>query len=173
MTIPEKILWVRSRRKWNQKAFGGALPGAVKGWQVSRWERGVEEPSRRRCEQIDELLFKTYAADFGGGFRYVCNLGERYGHRFATRQDDAIARLRRALIDAPPAPSVGALTIVVLKADLPEGVRAQCFSSVEPEPRGFIILVRPDVNWMDHAREEVFAHVLSYRPPADALATPD
>jgi hypothetical protein len=173
MTIPEKIHYIRCRRDWNQKEFGAHLAnGGVDQWQTSRWQRGVEKPSRSRSQEIDDVLFNTLEDDFGGGFRYVCNLGESYGHRHSAREKDAVARLRNALLNSPPAAPAGLLNIIVLSADLPEGVRAQCFSSGERQPRSFFVLVRADASWLENAREEIFAHVLSFRP-TDNLSTPD
>jgi hypothetical protein len=71
-------------------------------------------------------------------------------------------RLRDALIEQPqPAPS-GRLNIIVLIADLPTGVRAQCFCSDEPVPATYFVLVRDDAAWRTNARDEVFAHVLPF-----------
>jgi hypothetical protein len=50
--------------------------------------------------------------------------------------------------------------IAVYQTELPDGVRAQCFSSDEPSPRLYIILVRPGAEWQQDVRDEILAHVL-------------
>jgi hypothetical protein len=163
MEIPAKIHYLLYRRNWREKEFGANLPdGGVGQWQVSRWLLGKEKPSERRRKQIDDRLYETIAASFGG-FRYICNLGDKYGHKYEDRADDALARLRSALLEAPPAEPVGCLNIFVRKTVLPSGVRAQCFSSGEDEPTTFFILVNDVADWRANVRDEVFAHVLPFK----------
>lgn len=154
----KKILYVRYRHSWTQKELGDRI--GVGQWQASRWERGVEAPSRRRAGLIDDLCYETIEEGFHG-FKYICNLGTEYGHRYEERADDALARLRDALLSDTPAAPVGRLNIIVLTSELPPGVRAQCFCSCELEPQTFFILVRDDASWRTNVRDEVFAHVLS------------
>lgn len=107
--------------------------------------RTSQDATRR---QLDESI---------AGFKYVCDIGKCYPEG---RDADALRRLKATLAKVPPLQPTPHLHIAVYHTELPDGVRAQCFSSDEPSPRLFIILVRPGLEWQKDVRDEILAHVL-------------
>jgi hypothetical protein len=166
--IADRILYLLHVNGWTEKQLGWALASeeqqlrAVDQWKISRWKLGKEKPSRLRIRQIEQLCYNTVLGSFGSpnGFRYICNLGRGYGQHYKDREEDALTRLRNALIQECPFAPVGLLQIVVLTATLPEGVRAQCFCSDQDPPRCFLIVVNDDDEWQTNVRDEIYAHVL-------------
>jgi hypothetical protein len=159
MDTSEKIHYIIRQRNWKQKELGDRL--GMDQWEVSRLQLGKQKASSDQGCRIDQVCFETirFAFNSPSGFRYICNLGEKYGRHFKTRAEDALDRLKSTLLQECPSPSSGLLNIVVFAAVLPRGVRAQCFSTDEESPSSFIILVRAEPDWLASVKDEVFAHV--------------
>ena len=169
MLISERILYLLHVNGWTEKQLGWEVATAEQKarnvdlqWKVSRWKLGKEQPSRGERKRLEDLCYQTVLRAFGSanGLRYICNLGKGYGEHFKEREQDALARLKQSLIRECPFAPAGRLEIVVLTANLPDGVRAQCFSSDEDAPRCFVILVADDEDWRTNVRDEIVAHVL-------------
>jgi len=167
VSVAGRIGYLLTVNEWTEMALGARLADErrfltpVPAAQVNRWKRGNEKPSRERIEQLEQLSLHTTLRlfDSPNGFRYICNIGEHYGDRHSDRAGESLERLRTVMIrECPPAPA-GVLNIFVFKADLPKGVRAQCFSSDQDPPRCFIVLVQDGPAWLACARDEIFAHV--------------
>jgi hypothetical protein len=169
MVTSDRILYLLHVNGWTEKELGWAVATQDQKqrnvdlqWKVSRWKLGKEKPSRAQAKRIEQLCYQTVLKSFESpnGFRYICNLGMGYGEHFKDREDDALARLRKALVrDCPFAPA-GRLQIIVLTTILPDGVRAQCFSSDQDPAKCFLILVPDDEHWQTNVRDEIVAHVL-------------
>lgn len=146
---------------WSEAGYGDAL-GGVAQWTVSRWKHGREVPPSDRVEQINRLCFESVCRQFKSpsGFRYICNLGEVETYD-AGCEERALSVLRKTMIEhCPEAPVPGVLQIIVLWADIPEGVRAQCFRGKHDDCNVYFVLVRQGPGWKRDARDEIFAHVL-------------
>lgn len=173
MRISERIVYLLHMNAWTEKELGGKLASeqpplpAVEQWQISRWKLNKEKPPRARIRQIEHLCYQTVLAAFGSpnGLRYICNLGKGYGDHYKDREEDALNRLRMILTRECPFAPAGRLHIIALTAQLPDGVRAQCFCSDQDQPRSFVILVPDDDQWRQNVRDEVFAHVLPLANP--------
>jgi hypothetical protein len=162
----QRIAYLLETNGWTESELARQLaagaPAALSPATLHSWRRGDVKPPRHYLQQIEQLCLRAALRVFGspGGLQYVCNLSRHYGQDQSVRAAEAVERLNAILIRECPRPASGALSITVFKAELPEGVRAQCFRSAQ-DPPCFVILVREGPDWMADARDEIFAHVLT------------